>query len=292
MFAGASKFRDFDSLYWDVDMRIAAMDAAGTAVQVISPLPELLSYWLTPEAGAILTDAMNASAARMVARSGGRLRGMGVLALQDIDHATRQVGEIARLGLAGIFVGSHVNGASLAAESFHSVLAEAEAHGLSVFVHGIKPGGLDRIEGPSLMGAVLGIPYEGTTTLAGFMATDILARFPRLRLVFAHGGGMIGSVIDRMDLIWREFPGMQAMLKEPPSEYAKRFWYDSVVFSPQALRYVAGRFGADRVVAGTDGPTEIGQTELAAFIASTGLSKPDCGAILGGNATLLLSPNP
>ncbi|MFX6311427.1 hypothetical protein ABTF78_20045, partial [Acinetobacter baumannii] len=80
-----------------------------------------------------------------------------------------------------------------------------------------------------------GIPYEGTTALAGFMATDIFARFPALQIVFAHGGGMIGSVIDRMDLVWRTFPAMQTSLKEPPTQYARRFWYDTVVFAPQAL---------------------------------------------------------
>ncbi|WP_068076647.1 amidohydrolase family protein [Novosphingobium lentum] len=289
MFVGEAKFRDFETLYWDVDRRIAAMDAAGTDVQVICPLPELLSYWLAPQAGAILTDAMNVSCADMVARSDGRLRGLGIVALQDVGHMVAQVAAIAKLGLSGIFVGSHVNGTSIAAEAFYPVLAEAERHGLPLFVHGIKPGGLERIEGPPLMAAVVGIPYEGTTALAGFMATDIFARFPRLDIVFAHGGGMIGSVIDRMELVWRKFPAaMQGALTVPPTQYARRFWYDTVVFSPENLRYIADRFGTDRLLAGTDGPTEIGQTDLPNFIFATGLPQAECDAILGGNAARLL----
>lgn len=289
MFVGAARFREFGSYYWDVPARIAAMDKAGTDIQVICALPELFSYWLAPEAGAILTDAMNLACAQMVAQSGGRLCGLGIVALQDVAYAAAQVAGIAKAGLSGIFVGSHVNGKSIASEDLYPVLAEAEKHGLPLFVHGIKPGGTERIEGPLLMAAVVGVPYEGTTALAGFMATDVFGRFPDLDIVFAHGGGMIGSVIDRMELVWSRFPAaMQGTLKERPTQYAKRFWYDTVVFSPLALRYIADRFGADRVIAGTDGPTEIGQTDLPGFIAATGLSQADQNAILGGNAARLL----
>ncbi len=289
MFVGDNRFRDFEAFYWDVEQRLAALDKAGVDVQVMSPLPELFSYWLAPEAGAVLTDAINRAGADMANRSGGRLKAMGIVALQDVERATQQVAEIASLGLSGIFLGSHVNGTSIASERFYPVLAEAERHGLPVFVHGIKPGCLDRIEGPALMGAVVGVPYEGTMALAGFIATDIFARFPNLQIVFAHGGGMIGSVIDRMELVWRKFPAaMQGALKEPPTDYARRFWYDTVVFSPENLAYLASRFGAGRIIAGSDGPTEIGQTDLPGFVAATGLPEADRKAILGGNAARLL----
>lgn len=288
MFVGDGRFRDFGAYYWDVPGRLATMDANGIDIQVISPLPELFSYWLAPRAGAALTDAMNRACAEAVSRGGGRLKGMGILALQDIPHAVGQVRAIAGLGLSGIFMGSHVNGKSIASEDFHPVLAEAEKAGLPLFIHGVRPGLLERIEGPALMAAVVGIPYEGTMALAGFMATDIFARFPALEIVFAHGGGMIGAVIDRMELVWRTFPAMQANLKEPPTHYARRFWYDSVVFAPEALAYVAGRVGADRMIAGTDGPTEIGQTDLPGFVAAAGFSETDRNAILGGNAARLL----
>ncbi|WP_255696804.1 amidohydrolase family protein [Sandaracinobacteroides sayramensis] len=289
LFTGDRKFRDFEAIYWDVERRVAVLNATGVDVQIMSPLPELLSYWLEPQAGAMLTDSINRAGADMARRSGGRLRAMGILPMQDVQAAMAQMAGFADLGLAGIFLGSHVNGISIASEQFHPVFGEAERLGLPLFVHGIRPAGLERIEGPGLMGAVIGIPYEGTMALAGFMATDILARFPRLHIVFAHGGGMIGSVIDRMELVWRKFPSvMQGALKEPPTSYARRFWYDSVVFSGENLSYLARRLGADRIVAGSDGPTEIGQTDLPGFVASAGLAEAEGQAILGGNAARLL----
>jgi aminocarboxymuconate-semialdehyde decarboxylase len=292
MVLGNTPIRPFGDIYWNVEKRIVAMDAAGTTVQVICALPELFSYWLDARAGAILTDAINLAAAAMVRQGQGRIKALGIVALQDPAYALAQIDHIAALGLSGIFVGSHVNGTSIASEKFHRIMAAAERLNLVVFVHGIKPGGLERIEGPALMGAVVGIPYEGTMALAGFMATDIFGKFPGLKLVFAHGGGMIGSVIDRMELVWRKFPAaMQDQLKEPPTEYARRFWYDTVVFSPENVRFIADRFGSDRIIAGTDGPTEIGQAGLAGFIAATGLSQPQQNAILAGNAARLLGLN-
>jgi aminocarboxymuconate-semialdehyde decarboxylase len=285
MFVGARKFRAFDDIYWDVGRRLAVMDAAGLDMQAISPLPETLSYWLDARAAVVLTDAMNEACARMVAQAPQRLKGFGAVALQDPAAAMRQVADVAQMpGMVGIFVGSHVNGKSIASPEFHPVFEAAEKAGLLVFVHGIKPGILGKVEGPPLLEAILGIPQENTLALASFISTDILGKFPGLKLVFSHGGGTIGSVIDRMTLVWEKFPDMRTTIKIPPLEYARRFWYDTVVFSPEYLGYLVGRLGADRIVAGTDGPTEIGQTNLGGFIAATGINAADRKRIGGGNA--------
>ena len=288
MFVGARKFRAFGDVYWNVSRRLAVMDAAGLDMQVMSPLPETLSYWLDAAAAAVLTDAMNEACAAMVAQAPQRLKGLGAVALQNIEVAIRQVSDVAQMPeMVGIFVGSHVNGKSIASPEFYPVFAAAEKAGLLVFVHGIKPGILGKVEGPPLLEAILGVPQENTLALASFISTDILGRFPGLKLVFSHGGGTIGSVIDRMTLVWEKFPDMRAVIKMPPIEYARRFWYDTVVFSPEYLGYLIERLGAERIVAGTDGPTEIGQTNLGGFIAATGAEKVDLERISGANALVL-----
>ncbi|RJG20976.1 amidohydrolase family protein [Massilia cavernae] len=290
MFVGARQFRTFDDLYWDPARRIAAMDLAGTEVQVLSPLPEILSYWLDPRAALVLTDAVNAHAAEMVAYAPERLKGLGVVALQDVGTAIGQLDTIANVHrLAGIFVGSNVNGKSIASPEFHPFFAEVERLGLLVFVHGIRPAGLERMVGPPLMGAVLGIPNENTMAIASFMMSDILGRFPALKLVFSHGGGGIGAVLDRMNLIWEKFPAMRESLQISPLAYARRFYYDTAVFGADYLAYLVTRLGADCLLAGTDGPTEIGQTDLAGFVAQAGIEGAARAGILGANAARLLA---
>ncbi len=288
MYVGEKLFRDFESFYWEIPARLAVMDEFNIDVQVISPLPELLSYWLDPAAAAVLTDAMNAHIADAVAQSAGRMRGLGIVALQDVGKAVEQVRTIAGYGLSGIFVGSHVNGKSIASSDFDPVFAACEAAGLLVFCHGIKPGGLEKLNGPGVMGAVIGIPHENSVAVANFVTRDILGQFPDLKLVFSHGGGAISAVIDRMDLVWNMFPAMQETLKVPPSEYARRFWYDSAVFGEEYLVYLVNQFGADRIIGGTDGPTDVGERDIGKWVAGTRLSVADQAMVAGGSAVRLL----
>jgi len=191
--------------------------------------------------------------------------------------------------LKGVHLGTHVNGCSLADKRFYSVFEAAEDRGLVVLVHGIKPNGLDRLLGSPLMGPVLGVPHETTALIGSFIMTDVLGRFPKLKLVFSHGGGGIGAVLDRFDMVWHKFEVMQANGEFSPAEYAKRFYYDTVTFGSEYLGYLVRRLGAERFLAGTDGPTEIGQKNLPEFLASAGLSSKESELITHRNAIQLLS---
>jgi aminocarboxymuconate-semialdehyde decarboxylase len=288
MMIAGKPFRVFESFYWNVQERIARLDDVGVDVQVISPLPELLSYWLAADAAVPITDFMNEFVANMVRSAPTRFAGMGSVALQDPLRAMRQLEAIHRLGLRGVHVGSHVNGRSIAAPEFYPFYEAAEALGLFVFVHGIKPGGGDLMLGPPLMPAVLGVPQENAVAIASFIMTDILARFPRLKLVFSHGGGTIGAVIDRMNAVWVAFEPMRKAVSMPPADYLRRFWFDTVVFGPNYLKYLVDTVGADRLIGGSDGPVDFGQPSIPDLLAAAALPQADRELIAHANAERLL----
>jgi aminocarboxymuconate-semialdehyde decarboxylase len=222
MMIAGRQFRVFESFYWNAAERIARLDEEGIAVQVISPLPELLSYWLAPDAAEAITDFMNGFVADMVRSAPARFAGMGSVALQDPARAVRQLEALrGPLGLKGVHVGSHVNGVSIADERFHPFFEAAAALDVFVFVHGIKPGGIERMLGPAFMPAVIGVPHENAAAISSFIMTDILKRYPRLKLVFSHGGGTIGSVIDRFQAVWKEFEPMRKAVAIAPDEYLR-----------------------------------------------------------------------
>jgi aminocarboxymuconate-semialdehyde decarboxylase len=290
MMIAGKEFREFESFYWDVDERIEQMDKNGIDMEVLSPLPELLSYWLQPDAAVVLTDFMNEFVGGMVSKAPERFQGFGAVALQNPDRAVRQLESLqGQHGLKGVHLGSHVNGCSLADERFYPFFEAAQDLGLVLFVHGIKPGGVDRLLGSPLLAPVLGVPNETTAVIGSMIMTDILGRFPQLKLVFSHGGGGIGAVLDRFDMVWRKFDMMRVNGDVPPIEYARRFYYDTVTFSPDYLGYLVRVLGADRFVAGTDGPTEIGQKDLPGFLARAGLSAEEGELIMQKNALQLLS---
>jgi len=288
MMIAGKPFRVFESFYWNGAERIARLDEQGIALQVISPLPELLSYWLAADAAEALTDFMNEFISGMVRSAPTRFAGMGCLALQEPARAVRQLEHLRNsVGLRGVHVGSHVNGTSLADARFYPVLEAAESLGMFLFVHGIKPGGTALMLGPPLMPAVIGVPQETGVTISSFIMTDVLKRFPRLKLIFSHGGGTLPAMLDRFDAVWKEFEPMR-VVDVAPSEYVRRFWYDTVVFGPDYLAYLVRRLGADRLLAGTDGPVDFGQPRIPDLLAGAGLGAADRARIAHANAEGLL----
>jgi aminocarboxymuconate-semialdehyde decarboxylase len=106
--------------------------------------------------------------------------------------------------------------------------------------------------------------------------------------VFSHGGGTIGAVLDRFDAVWREIEPMQRAVGMSPGGYLRRFWYDTVVSGADYLAYLAGKLGADRLVAGTDGPVDFGQPRIPDILGAAGVASPDRERIAHSNAELLL----
>lgn len=267
MMIAGKEFRVFEPTYWDVARRVELMDGEGVAIQVISPLPELLGYWFNAATAAAVARHMHRSIAAAVANAPTRLAGLGMLPLQNLDLSLEIIAEIADTGLKGVLIGSNVNGVSIADPRFDPLYAELERRGLAVMVHGYRPGALERFVGPPFLAPILGVPQDAAAALGSFMMTDIFGRFPALKLDFAHGGGSFGASLARMTHIWTEFPQMRAAMAESPRDYVRRFHFDNVVFGADYLRFLLDAYGSEGMMTGSDGPTASGQCNLAAFIA-------------------------
>ncbi len=268
MMIGGKEFRIFEPAYWDIAGRLDYMDREGITIQVLSPLPELLGYWFDPRTTTAMADHVHRQIEAAVQSAPERLAGLGMLPLQDVTLAVEVARTLKRRGLRGVLAASNVNGVSLADPRFDPVFAELESAGLALFVHGYRPAGTERFLGSPLLAPIVGVPQDCAAAIASFIMTDILGRFPRLKLGFVHGGGSFGAVLARMNHVWHEFPEMQRAVATSPSDYVKRFYFDSVTFGADYLRYLIGAFGADGFMAGSDGPTPIGQRGLHDFVTS------------------------
>ena len=92
-----------------------------------------------------------------------------------------------------------------------------------------------------------------------------------------------------MQAMWEHFPSLRESMHLAPIEAARAFWYDTALLGPEYTHYLVERFGPDRLLAGTDGPTDVGQKDLARFVAATGASPEQQKMILGDNAQRLLT---
>jgi len=266
MLIDGKPFRIFEPAYWDVSGRLATMDAEGIDFQILSPLPELLGYWFDARTGAALAAHVHETIAAAVAAAPDRLAGLGMLPLQDVPSAVAAVPGLAAIGLRGVLVASNINGVSIADARFDPVFAALQDVDLAVFVHGYRPAGVERLLGSPLLAPVIGVPQDTALAIASFMMTDIFGRFPRLRLGFAHGGGSFAALLGRLDHVWQSFEDMRSVLRIPPRDYVKKFYFDTVTFGSEYLRYLIEMVGPDAVMAGSDGPTPIGQRGLETFV--------------------------
>ena len=273
---------------WSVPRRIEAMGEMRVARQVLSPMPELLSYWLPLEDAQVLIRYLNEQIAGMVALAPDRFTGLGAVPLQDMDSALRELEFVLKsLKFAGVEIASHVNGVSIGDARFEPFFAAAEKIGAAIFVHALRPAGQDRIVGPFAEQAVC-FPGDIALAAASMITGGIGARHPNLRIAFSHGGGALGMLLPRLVHAWQVTPKAKEALVESPAATARRFFYDALVFEPKAVRFVIDSFGSSQICVGSDYPYAIADKDPLATLEKAGLDASVLAAIRAGNARRFL----
>jgi aminocarboxymuconate-semialdehyde decarboxylase len=300
MIAGEN-FRTVHSGNWDVERRLRDMEASGVDAEAISPMPELLSYWFTPEDALDFCRYLNEFIASMCQAAPGRFFGLGAVPLQDPDLAAKELGTLKGMGLTGIELGTNILGKSLGEERFMGFFLEAERLGVPIFVHALHPTIADRISG-ALMNPI-GFPTDTGLTISSLISGGIAEKCPNLRIAFSHGGGTFPFMLPRLTHnwggTWNEEPGGKGMgaatLPRSPTEYARRFYYDTLVFDARAIRYLLDIMSEKQLLVGTDYPYMEREAPVGKTLAAMGLPAgvlnditwDNCFRFLGVNAPTL-----
>jgi aminocarboxymuconate-semialdehyde decarboxylase len=273
---------------WSVPRRIEQMSEMRVTRQVLSPMPELLSYWLPLDDAKVLIRYLNEQIAEMTAAAPERFVGLGCVALQDTDAAIEELGFVMKnLKLAGVEIASHVNGVSIGDARFEPFFAAAERFGAAIFVHALRPAGQDRIVGAFPEQAVC-FPGDVALACASMITGGIASRYPKLRIAFSHGGGTMSILMPRLVHAWNNFPKAKESLSESPATIARRFYYDELVFEPRAVRFLVDTFGQSQIVLGTDYPFALGDWSPLNTLEAAGLDAGTLAAITAENAKRFL----
>jgi aminocarboxymuconate-semialdehyde decarboxylase len=268
--------------------RLAQMDEQGIDVEVLSINP--FWYGIDRELAGSLIKAQNEKLAEFCATHTDRFAGLATVALQHPDLAAEQLEAGMRLGLKGGSIGASVNGEELASARFDPFWAKAEALGAPLFIHPQGVPELKRLQGNGLLTNVIGNPLDTTIALSHLIFEGTLDRFPRLRICAAHGGGYLPSYADRSDHGCLTFPEQcTRKIDKKPTEYLKQLYFDSLVFTAEALRHLVAVSGVSQIVLGTDYPYPWTSTAVDHVLEAAALSDADRVAILGGNAARLLN---
>jgi aminocarboxymuconate-semialdehyde decarboxylase len=281
-------FRTVSDQCWDVARRAEAMSEMGIARQVLSPMPELLSYWLPRDDALALIRHVNDSIAGMVERAPDKFIGLGGVPMQDPDAAARELERLMRDGFRGVELGSNINGASLGDPRFDSFFAAAEQLGAAVFVHALHPSGKERIVGPPGLMAFIGFPLDTAYAIASLMTGGTLTKYPRLKLAFSHGGGAFAAILPRLTHGWKSRPEITERIGVSPREHARKLYYDTLVYDPHTLRHLIETFGVRQLCLGTDFPFDIHERHPVEAVAALKLSDGDVKLLHHDNAARFL----
>jgi aminocarboxymuconate-semialdehyde decarboxylase len=279
---------------WDVAKRLETMDELRIDVQLVSPTDVFYQYHQRPEVTEVIAREANEEIAGMVRDHPDRFMGLGTLPMQDPPRA---VAEMARsmkeLGLTGFMIDDHVNGLTYDHEMFDGVWEAAQDLGVFLLIHQFQHTTVTYRTRKYFLLNSIGNLVDRTITFAAFIYGGVLDRYPDLTICLCHGGGYVPYALDRLDKGWEVWSGQRGKSRDRPSSYVRRFYYDTVVYTPRNLRFLIDVVGADRVVFGTDWPAPmtfddpVGRLETIQL-----LSQEEREALLWGTAASLFDRAP
>ncbi len=277
----------FDETFVDLEQRIEAMNRVNTDMHALS-LTTPMVYWASPGLGEALSQSYNDAASAAHVKYPDRFVGLAMLPMQAPERALKELERAARLpGMRGVYLATNIGGVDLDDRRFWEVYARAEQLGWPVFLHPVETIGRERTARYYLRN-LLGNPYDTGVAAASLIFGGVLDAFPALEVNLPHAGGTFPGLIGRLDHGTRVRAELKHM-KRLPSEYLRRFTYDTIGHDDRINLNLIRLVGADRVMLGSDYCFDMGVTEPLETIERLGaLTEAERDQIIGSTAARLL----
>lgn len=154
----------------------------------------------------------------------GRFYAYATLPYQDVDEAVKELDRAyIDLGVKGITIFSNINGKPIASPEFYPIYAKAEEHDLPIFIHPATPLTAEAMKKVKIPLGIFGFTLDTTMAVTSLIFQGVLDKFPQLKIIHAHLGGVFPYLVRRIDggfeLYSKEW-GLN--LAEAPSKYYKR----------------------------------------------------------------------
>jgi aminocarboxymuconate-semialdehyde decarboxylase len=251
-----------------VDERLADMDRMGVDIQVVSPSPGQYFYWAEPELGRQAAQLVNNSIAEACAQHPDRLKPLGTVPLQNAEMAVAELRRcMGELGMRGVEISSNIDGREISMPELEPFYAAAEEMGALIFLHPLGFTHADRMS-EHYFNNIIGNPLESALAVGHLIFDGVLDRHPGLKICVAHGGGYLPTYSGRMDHAFRARADARQHITREPSTYLRQLWFDSLVFDKDHLGWLIDKFGADRILLGTDYPFDMSEGDPVGFTAA------------------------
>ncbi len=259
---GKVKF-DLVPEFYDADAKVESMDRKGIDISVISPGPQAFFYGLGADQALKTARIVNEGVAKMAAARPDRLRGMATLPMQHPDAAIAELERVVKeYGFKAVELGTAIGNDELADPRFRPVLRRIQDLKVVLFAHPNTQGSAGRLDCYYLTN-LIGNPLDTTIMVGKLMFSGALDELPGIKILLAHGGGFLPYQIGRFEHGSKVRPDTSAVTRTSPIEMFRRFYFDALTHSPQAIRHLIDTVGSDHVMIGTDSPFDMGEEHPA-----------------------------
>lgn len=242
-------------IFHDRDQFLQELEAAGVQQALLSPVPQLFFYDADPSLTREAARAYNEALLAWRAMAPDRIALLATVPLNDPDAAATELVWAMEQGMRGAIIGPGVGDRLLSDPFFAPFWSAADERQAIIFLHPLlsRDGRLARPQLPNLVG----VPWETTVAAVDLIFGGALDRYPRARILLAHGGGYLPYQLGRLEKGYEVWEAVRRQLAAPPTAYLRRFWYDTVLWRRETIEYLSAVVGPDRLVPGSDFPFDL-----------------------------------
>jgi aminocarboxymuconate-semialdehyde decarboxylase len=267
--------------------RLEAMDRHGVDMQVLTLTTPGVERE-APARGIKLARLTNDEFGEIVEKYPDRFTALATLPLQEPEESVVELERAVReCGLKGAMLLSNVDGEPLDSNRFIPIYEKAVELDVPLYIHPTSPINHIAMDDYRLV-PILGFGVDTTIAVLRLIFSGVMKQLPRLKLVASHLGGVFPFLRGRIDIGFHAYPECKINISEPPSDYLKQIWMDSIIYDNDVFMSAFAFSGPDKIMLGSDFPHQIGDLEHAVNrIKNLDIDEDEKEKILGTNAEKL-----
>ena len=281
-------------LDYDLDKRLQWMDQHGVQMHCLTLSGAMPWQRTSPAEGAHLAQVINDAGIQAHQAHPDRFV-LGVeMPIRDAQLSLKELNRVAgKPGVRAVHLPDSMERHDyLFDPEFAPLLARIEELGYPIIFHqldgDVNSYGGKRVSGPPDLRAGLDAPIEHAVLASKFIVSGTLDRHPKLEMVLPHAGGAFPYLAGRVEHFLYHMEREPVTLARPFREYIRRFYYDYLIYYPEAFRFLVSMVGSDRIVVGTDSFAAKDIEYPGHVLDQFNLPAADRERILRGNAAKLL----